>query len=268
MSSVVGAPGPRLWSCLAAVAQRDLTKLVRDRWRLAVNLAFPVMLIVGFGQVLQQTFGQHGKLDAVTVAFTGVLAATMFQSTAAGMISIVEDRENDFSRQLFVAPINRLTLVGGKILGETAVALTQGVLIVVVAVAFGVRPTPLQLAALIGPALGCCLVGGAFGLATIAVLPNQRAAMQVFQFLIIPQYLLAGVVVPVRTLPVYLAVISWASPLRYGVDLTRRVFYTTAAERAQLVGVGAPLDLAVMGGLFVALMVGGTALFDHRERTR
>jgi predicted TPR repeat methyltransferase len=47
----------------------------------------------------------------------------LFQSTAAGMISIAEDRENDFSRTLFVAPVSRLTLVAGKIGGEATVAL-------------------------------------------------------------------------------------------------------------------------------------------------
>ncbi len=41
----------------------------------------------------------------MTVAFTGVLAASLFQSAAAGMISIAEDRENDFARELFVTPV-------------------------------------------------------------------------------------------------------------------------------------------------------------------
>src|ERR1039457_5795254 len=81
-------------------------------------------------------------LNAVTLAFTGVLAASLFQSAAAGMISIVEDRETDFSRELFVTPVARLTLVTGKVAGETLVAFCQGIFIVVFAVAFGVRMSP------------------------------------------------------------------------------------------------------------------------------
>ena len=91
--------GPRReLSGLLAIAQRDVTKLLRDRPRLAVNLAFPVLLIGGLGVILQPTVGRATGLSAVTLAFTGVLAASLFQSAAAGMISIVEDRENDFSR--------------------------------------------------------------------------------------------------------------------------------------------------------------------------
>jgi ABC-2 type transport system permease protein len=79
-------------SAIAVIAQRDVIKLLRDRPRLAVNLAFPVLLIGGLGAILQPTVGRVTGLNAVTLAFTGVLAASLFQSAAAGMISIVEDR--------------------------------------------------------------------------------------------------------------------------------------------------------------------------------
>src|ERR1700684_227450 len=108
-------------SGIAILAQRDVTKLLRDRPRLAVNLAFPILLIGGLGSILQPTVGRVTGLNAVTLAFTGVLAASLFQSAAAGMISIVEDRETDFSRELFVTPVSRLTLVTGKVAGETLV---------------------------------------------------------------------------------------------------------------------------------------------------
>ena len=272
-------PGPRATSLpvtgprhelsgLLAIAQRDVTKLLRDRPRLAVNLAFPVLLIGGLGAILQPTVGRVTGLSAVTLAFTGVLAASLFQSAAAGMISIVEDRENDFSRELFVAPVSRLTLVGGKVAGETLVALCQGACIVVFALAFGVRISPSQLALLLGPCLACCLLGGAFGLATIAVLPNQRSAMQIFQFLIIPQYVLGGVLVPLRAVPSYLRVLALAMPMTYVVNLTRAAYYA-GTPVYRLAAPGSPLlDAAVTVIMFVVLLTAGAAVFGYRERTR
>jgi ABC-2 type transport system permease protein len=255
-------------SGLLAIAQRDVTKLMRDRPRLAVNLAFPVLLIGGLGAILQPTLGRVTGLSAVTLAFTGVLAASLFQSATAGMISIVEDRENDFSRELFVTPVSRLTLVGGKMAGETLVALGQGACIVVFALAFGVRISLAQLALLAGPCLACCLLGGAFGLATIAVLPNQRSAMEIFQFLIIPQYVLGGVLVPLRDVPSYLRVLARAMPMTYVVNLTRAAYYAGTSARLR-VGSGSPLlDAAVTAILFVVLLAAGAALFGYRERTR
>jgi ABC-2 type transport system permease protein len=253
---------------LLVIAQRDVTKLLRDRPRLAVNLAFPILLIGGLGSILQPTVGRVTGLNAVTLAFTGVLAASLFQSAAAGMISIVEDRENDFSRELFVTPVARLTLVAGKVAGETLVALCQGVLIVGFAVAFGVRMPPGRLAVLLGPCLACCLLGGAFGLATIAALPNQRSAMQIFQFLIIPQYVLGGVLVPLHGVPFYLDALAHAMPMRYVVELTRAAFYAGTPGYRQVVSDGPLLDAAVTGALLVILMIAGTAVFGYRERTR
>ncbi len=77
----------------------------------------------------------------------------------------------------------------------------EGNLLIGVALVFGVHAAPLQLLVLVGPCVACCLLGAAFGLATVAALPNQRSAMQVFQFLIIPQYVLSGVLVPRHNLP-------------------------------------------------------------------
>jgi ABC-2 type transport system permease protein len=255
-------------SATLAIAQRDLIKLLRDRPRLAVNLAFPILLVAGLGSVLQPTVGKVTGVSAVTLAFTGALPATLFQSTAAGMISIAEDRENDFSRTLFVAPVTRLTLVTGKILGETLVALLQGGCVVAFAAAIGVRITAGQLAALVLPALGCCLLGGAFGLVTMSSLPSQRSAMDVFQFLIIPQYVLGGVLVPLRGVPGYLDVIAGAMPLRYAVDLARGVFFHGMPGYRQVVMTSPVLDAAVIVGMFVAAMTAGALIFDYRERTR
>ena len=255
-------------AALAAIAQRDVLKLLRDRVRLAVNLAFPVLLIGGLGGVLQPLVGTATGLSARTLAFTGVLAATLFQSAAAGLISVAEDRENDFSRELFVTPVWRLTLVSGKIAGETLVSLAQGAFIVAFAVAFGVRIGPAQLGLMLAAGVACCLLGGAFGLATVAALPNQRAAMQVFQFLIIPQYVLGGVLFPASGLPPYLAALSAAMPLRYAVGLLRAAYYAGTPGYQTAVTPSPVAAAAVTGVLLAVLLAAGAMIFDYRERSR
>jgi ABC-2 type transport system permease protein len=255
-----------LWAGLA-IAERDVIKLIRDRPRLAVNLAFPILLVAGLGSVLQATVGRVTGLNAVTLAFSGVLAATMFQSTAAGMISLVEDRKTDYSRALFVAPVARLTLITGKIAGETLVALVQGGCVAAFAVAAGVRLGAGQVAVLLPACLLCCLLGGAFGLATVAAIANQRSAMEIFQFLIIPQYVLGGVIVPLAGASRSLTVIADAMPLRYAVDLTRAAFYRGTPAYGRVVTGGPALDLAVITALFAVLLTAGAILFDRHERS-
>ena len=253
---------------VAVVAQRDLLKLLRDRPRLAVSLAFPLFLVAGLGSLLQPTVGVVTGLSAVTLAFTGVLAATLFQSAAAGMISIVEDRESDFARVLFVTPVSRATLIAGKLCGECLVALVQAGCVVAFAAMIGV-PMPAGALLLLMPAsLAAGLAGAAFGLVTIAVLPTQRSAMQVFQFLIIPQYVLAGVLVPLHGAAAWLRAVSLVMPLRYVVDLTRAAYYAGAVGYRQAV-VGDPaVDAAVTVVLLIGFLIAGGLLFSYRERTR
>lgn len=250
------------------IAQRDVTKLRRDRLRLAVNLMFPIVLMVGLGNLLAPTVGRVSGLGTVTLAFTGVLAATMFQSAAAGMISLVEDRDQDFARELFVAPVPRLALMSGKVLGETLVALGQGACIALAALLFGVSVGAGQLALMVGPCVACALLGASFGLATVAALPNQRSAMQIFQFLIVPQYVLSGVLVPLHGVAGWLDVLGWAMPMRYGVELTRAAYYAGTPGYREVVTLGPVGDLAIMAPLFVALVLGGGRLWEHREHRR
>ena len=262
------APGPvghRL-SAVLMIAQRDVTKLRRDRLRLAVNLMFPIVVMIGLGNLLAPTVGRVSGLDTVTLAFTGVLAATMFQSAAAGMISLVEDREQDFARELFVTPVSPLTLMSGKVAGETLVALCQGICIVAAALLFSVGIDADQLLLITGPCIAAALFGASFGLATVAAMPNQRSAMQVFQFLIVPQYVLSGVVVPLYGVTGWLDALGWAMPMRYVVELTRAGFYAGTPGYDQVVSLGAPGDLAVMAALFVTFLLGGGCMWDRRER--
>ena len=116
---------------MLAIAHRDFVKLLRDRTRLVSDFVFPLIFIGVLGSSLQAGFGDVGGFNFLTFVFTGVLAQTLWQSSALGVISLIEDRENDFSQEIFVSPISRYSIVFGKILGESLVALPQGVGIIV-----------------------------------------------------------------------------------------------------------------------------------------
>src|SRR3712207_3145848 len=88
-------------SAMAAIADRDFVKLVRDRTRTAVDLALPLLLVLLLGPALQAGFGSPGGIDITTFVFTGVLAQSVWQSSALGLISLIADREEDFSQEVF-----------------------------------------------------------------------------------------------------------------------------------------------------------------------
>jgi ABC-2 type transport system permease protein len=253
---------------IMAIAQRDLMKLLRDRPRLISTLVFPLLLIGVLGGSLQSNLGRSVGFNFLAFTFTGVLGMTLFQSAAQGVISLINDRENDFSQEMFVSPISRYSIVFGKILGESLVALPQGLAIVVFAYLVGVRASAVQLGGVAIVSLLLCLLGGAFGILLLSNLTSQEAASQVFTFVMLPQYFLAGIFNPINVLPPWLEILSRISPMRYAVDLTRAAFYAGRPE-AQRVVLDSPLiDLAVIAAMFSVFLVIGTALFVRRERNR
>lgn len=250
------------------IAQRDLTKLLRDRVRMATDVVFPLVLVLLLGGTLQMSFGSAIGYDFLVFVFTGVFAQTLWQSAAMGMIFLVEDRENDFSQEIFVSPISRFTIVFGKILGESLVALPQGLAIVLLVVLLGVPLSLAQIAGLAWATAVVCLFGGSFGLVVLAGLRSRRAANQVFTFIMLPQFFLAGVFTPLENAPPFFDAVSRLAPMRYGVDLVRSVFYAGRPEYGRVVLDGAAFDLAVIAGLFALFMLFGTFLFVRAERNR
>ena len=253
---------------IAAMAERDLMKFLRDRARLVSTFVLPFLLIGVLGGSLQMNLGRSVGFNFVGFTFTGVLGMTIFQSTASGMAWLAEDRFNDFAQEIFVSPVSRYSIVFGKILGESLVALAQVAPLVVFGLVLRVALTPTQIALLIPVAIISCFLGGSFGLVSMTMIQDQRAANQIFQFLILPQFFLAGVFNPIGILPWYLELLSRISPMRYVVDLIRGVVYAGHPEYHQVVLLGPATNLLVVAAMFGGFMVVGTLLFVRHETNR
>src|SRR6267142_78416 len=151
-------------NAILTLAYRDVMKFLRDRSRILATFIFPIIFIGILGGSLQANIGKALGYNLLLFTFIGVLGQTLFQSTASGVISLIEDRENDFSQEIFISPISRYTIIFGKILGESIVAMLQ----VIGIIAFGfLIQLPLSISELLSllPAmLIVCFLGGAFGI--------------------------------------------------------------------------------------------------------
>ncbi len=156
----------------------------------------------------------------------------------------------------------------GKILGESAVSLVQAVGILAFGLVVGVPLSPATVVAMFPVLVIACLVGGAFGILVLSVFQSRRAADQVFPFVILPQFFLGGVFVPVRELPFYLDALSQLTPLRYVIDLLRGVYYRGEAEYAEVVLQRPTVNLVAVVAMFTVFLVVGTKRFVRSERNR
>jgi ABC-2 type transport system permease protein len=255
-------------SAVFAIAHRDLIKLLRDRTRLVADLVFPLIFIGVLGTSLQSSFGGETDFNLLTFVFTGVLAQTLWQSAAMGVISLIEDRENDFSQEIFVSPISRYSIVVGKVLGESLVALPQGLAILVFGFLIGAPLSLVAVAAMLPALLVITIFGGAFGILVLSRLPNRRAATQIFPFVMLPQFFLAGVFNPIDELDFPLDTISRLTPMRYAIDFLRNVYYGVHPDQVDVPLEPIGTNVAVIVALFVAFVAVGTFYFVRAERNR
>lgn len=256
------------FSAILTVAFRDFTKLFRDRSRILASLIFPVIFIGVLGGSLQSNLADAAGYNFLAFIFAGVLGQTLFQSTASGVISLIEDRENDFSQEIFVSPISRYSIIIGKILGESLVALMQLFGIIGFGYLMGVPVDIPALIRLIPFFLVVCMFGGAFGIFVLSNLRSQRSANQIFPFVIFPQFFLAGVFSPIINLPPLLFIFSRLMPMTYAVDLIRSVYFAGSPAYSKVVLFNTGIDMLVVSVMFVLFLIIGTYFFIRNEKNR
>ena len=255
-------------NAILMIAYRDFTKLIHDRARILISLIFPLLFIGVLGGSLKANLSGAIGYDFLTFTFLGVIGQTLFSSTASGIISLIEDRNNDFSQEIFISPISRYSIIIGKIFGESLVSLTQLIGILIFGLILGIPLTFAQFIGLVPIFLLICFLGGGFGVLVLANLTDQRSANQVFPLIIFPQFFLAGVFNPIKVLPLYLDILSRLSPMRYAIDLLRGVYYAGKPEYSKTVLESPIYNLTAIGIMLLVFVGLGTYLFVRKERNK
>lgn len=258
----------KTFNALLVIALRDLTKLLRDKGRIMASLIFPLVFVGVLGNSLNSNLSADVGYSFLTFVYIGVIGQNLFQSTASGLISLIEDRENDFSQSMFIAPVSRYVIIIGKIIGESMVATVQLLGIGLMAFIFRIPFTGAQILGVAAAVPLITLLGGAFGVLVMANLANQKQANQIFPFLIFPQFFLSGVFSPIKHLPGYLLVLSRISPMTYAVDLIRSIYYSGSPAYDKVVINSVGTNLTVVATMTVIMVGIGTWVFVKNEKNR
>jgi ABC-2 type transport system permease protein len=154
----------------------------------------------------------------------GIMAMTVMMSVMTGLpAAISHEREIGTLDGMMVAPINRLSIILGKTLAQTARGLLQGVLILVLAsVLFGVTVHGSILLVFGLLLLGVFSFVG-LGVVLTSFAKDQETAMMIMMTLMFPMMFLSGVFFPIQQMPWYMQDISKVLPLTYAAKALREV---------------------------------------------
>jgi ABC-2 type transport system permease protein len=183
----------------------------------------------------------------------GIMAMTVMMSVMTGLpVAISQEKEIGTMDGMMVAPINRLSIILGKTLGQTARGLIQGVIILLLAVGlFGVT---IQGSILL--VFGMLLLGVfsfvGLGIVITSFTKDQETAQMLMMTLMFPMMFLSGVFFPIQQMPWYMQDISKFLPLTYASEALRKVM---------VLGAGIPqisselIILIIFGAVMIAIAV-------------
>ena len=140
-------------------------------------------------------------------------------------ISLIEERQEGFLLSVLVAPISRLTLVVGKILGVTTLAVFQGGLFISLAPFLGIYLRWGQWLALWGVLFLIALALSSLGFVCAWKLDSIQGFHSIMNLLLIPMWLLSGSLFPISGASSWVQSIMVANPLTYGMTALRQVLY-------------------------------------------
>ena len=159
------APRPRPSSparMLAAQAHLELVLLLRNGEQLLLTLFIPVTLLVGLCLL---PFGGLGDDRVETVVPAVMMVAVMSTAFTGQAIAVGFDRRYGALKRLGATPLPRWGIIGGKSAAVLIVVVLQAVLLGLIGVALGWRPTAA------GLVLGAVVIGlGTVTFATMGLL--------------------------------------------------------------------------------------------------
>ncbi len=229
------------------VFQRHMRILLRNPVWVFFGLTQPILYLILFGPLLKRvTGGGLGGNGSWAIFVPGLLLQlALFGAGFAGFGIIQELREGVIDRQR-VTPARRSSLILGRTLGNVVTIAVQSVLLVVVALFFGLNATVGGVAATI--ALVCLLALGisAASYAMGLILKDEDAFAPFIQGVSLPLLLLSGVLLPMALAPVWLKRTSQANPLSHVVDASRDLFHGTYSTGTVFWGVVVTFVLATL----------------------
>jgi ABC-2 type transport system permease protein len=225
----VAAPCP--WQAAATLCRREWVRFVRQRNRvfgaIGQPLFFWLLFGIGFGSSFRMGSSDTGGLTYFEYFFPGTLVLILLFTAIFATISVIEDRREGFLQSVLVAPIPRWSMVLGKLLGGTLIAVAQGSIFVLLGYTLHLHLGPVALLAVMAWMFVIALALTALGFVLAWRMDSTQGFHAVMSVLLLPMWLLSGAFFPAEH--GFLHWIVMCNPLTYGVAGLRRLLYWDAS---------------------------------------
>lgn len=236
-----------------AVWLREFKVYTREKERVISSMISPILWLVAFGSGLGSVVTLEG-VNYRTFIYPGILVMSVLFASLFYGVYVIWDRKLDFLKEVLVAPLSRVSIFIGKVLGGCTTVMIQTVAILIIGYFIGL---PLPLDAFLGAFLLLFLLSislVSLGLSIGANMKSPEGFMLIANFVIWPLFFFSGALFPLNNLPAWLSGVTSANPITYGVDAVRGI--TIGVQHFPMLG-----NIGVLVVFALIVIVAGTLSF-------
>ena len=227
-----------------AIAEMEARKMRHDPTELVFRAVQPALWLLVFGQVFTRTHAiPTGNLSYLDFMTPGVLAQSVLFIAIFGGMTIIWERDLGIIHKFVASPTPRVALSLGKALAGGVSALSQAVVVYVLALLLHVNINwnPLSLIGVLIIILLGAATFTAFSLVIAFLVRTRERFMGIGQVLTMPLFFASNALYPISIMPDWLKVVSRINPLTYQVDALRGLMLSGGSS-----SFGLPLDFGVL----------------------
>jgi ABC-2 type transport system permease protein len=217
------------------LAKREWIRFFRQRNRVTAAIVQPLLFWLLFGTGMKGSFEAAGELDFMQFFLPGTVALIVLFTAIFTTISVIEDRREGFMQSVLVAPVGRLPVLLGKVLGGSAIAWVQAVFFLGLVYLVGTASISWSVIPLLGLlaviAIGMC----SLGMIVAWPMDSTQGFHAIMMLGLMPMWLLSGSFFPIPARSADTGIGQWIlggimriNPLSYSMVEMRRLIYPTA----------------------------------------
>lgn len=249
-----------------SLAKREFTRFLRQPQRVVGTVAQPLLFWLFLGSGFRASFQAPGQggMSYLEYFYPGVMLMMMLFASIFSSITIIEDRDAGFLQSVLVAPVSRLAIVLGKVLGCTSIALVQTIIFTIAAPFLGLHLGFGSLLMLLGAFILGGIAFAATGFLFAWGMRSTSAFHAVMMVFLMPLWMLSGALFPIDNAPFWLRSLMQINPVSHALVLLRGPFYMTAGQ--MLTDSHYLLSLTVTIGWAAICLIWAMVRVGRRER--
>ena len=208
---------------------RQARNLMREPIWIVLLLVQPMIWLLLYGQLFKRVThlpgGGFGTTSYITFLAPAIVVMNAFFGATWSGMSMITDLDRDVIPRFLATPVTRVALVVSQIVRSALTALIQGIVILVVSLALGVR-VHTGLLGWVVVLFAAMLMNSAFaGISQgLALLTRKEATMiAIANFIGLPLFFLSSTLISIRQVPHWMQIAAKFNPVNWGVIAARQV---------------------------------------------